>query len=240
MRPGRGAHFPHAGQAPRAGLTRHPHPAGDAAASVSNWEAGQPLVFIVRPADGSRTLVLRASSHTVKTAWCAQLLDAADGPAAAGGAKLSTAHAALRRASSSEGAEEGSGGAVAVPRKISTAVFAEEVLGAAAQGSQEGETEHAAAAKQAADDSLVAAIVAQAEQRHLSPAEAALLGWQVLPALHSYVAAAASRLQGMTQRVVASSMLLGRREALYRSLLAGGLLAPGAKPTRLDSSDDAV
>lgn len=160
-----------------------------------------PLVFHVcgAQAAGHNTtsiVTLRAATASAKEAWLAQLRAAVAGGSTTEPAK--PVAAGLHRASTggSEEAEAGSATQGNVPRKISTAVFAEEPAAAAAAGEEEfGQTgsangrqeeeeeapaasddpEAAAAAQLAAEEALVADIAAQAAQRSLRPGEQAVL-----------------------------------------------------------------
>lgn len=140
-------------------------------------------------------VTLRAATASAKEAWLAQLRAAVAGSNAEEPAK--PVAAVLHRASTG-GSEEAEGGVAAqgsVPRKISTAVFAEEPPAAAAAGEEEvgqadsangvqeedeaseasDDPEAAAAAQLAAEEALVADIAAQAAQRSLRPGEQAVL-----------------------------------------------------------------
>lgn len=221
-----------------------PRPAGTAA-DVKGPK--QPLLFLLHPPGGARTLILRAHSPAIKQAWLAALAGATAGPP--GDAPLPTKPPPLGAAAEgdSEGApEEGGGaaaGAAAVPRKISTRVFpeaapAEEERDESWDAQEDGAERPAGAQREAAERELVAAIQAAAASRRPSPAEAALLA-TALPAVRSYVEGVGVRLQGLAQKTASAALLLGRREALYRSLLAAALLPSGAAPARLASADAA-
>ncbi|PRW58789.1 nuclear pore complex NUP98A isoform X1 isoform B [Chlorella sorokiniana] len=222
-----------------------------------------PLVFHLSGAllvgTASTSIVtLRAHTASAKEAWLAQLCAAVAGTTTAAAETAKPAAAVLHRASTggSEDAEASGAaqGGTGVPRKISTAVFAEEPSAAAAeeehheqaedaQGLQEeeeeadGDPEAAAAAKLADEEALVADIAAQAARRSLRPGEQAVLE-AALKAIESYVHAARGRLLSQAQKTLSTCMLLGRREAMDQALLAV-VLPPGAAPPRADFNDDA-
>lgn len=148
------------------------------------------LVFHVVGAggkEGPMVLSLRAATAAAKAAWVKQLqavLAGSGGDSSQEAAK--PAAVAVRRASTgnSEDAEAGAAGQGGVPRKISTAVFADQPPPTAAEeeeaadlaaGEQESDPEAAAAAQLAAEKALVAEIQAQAARRTLRPGERAVL-----------------------------------------------------------------
>lgn len=211
-----------------------PHPAGTAEVQRSK----QPLLFLLYPPGGTRTLILRAHSPAIKQAWLGVLAGAIAGaPADAPPTKQPPGSATVKEGGSQAPEEGGGAAAAGVGRKISTRVFPQEP--AADEEGEEDDPERAEAAQQqAAEQELVEAIEMAAAERRPSPAEAALLA-AVLPVVRSYVEAVAVRLQGVTHKAVSALMLLGRREALGAALLAAALLPPGTVPARLDSADAA-
>lgn len=220
-------------------------------------------------------MTLRAPNAGIKEAWVRELRAAAVGgklgkqPSGAawahGPPEAGTASAPLRLLSSlsstsAEAAQAHAGGSspAAVPRKISTQVFADPAaLGspaAAAAGADcsadarstascgnslvgsEGEPSGlapgslASEADEAAHEAaLLAAIDGLAASRQPAPEEAALEA-AVADAVRGYVVEARARLLALTQRVVSAGMLLGREEALRQALL-DVLLPADCRPT---------
>jgi hypothetical protein len=179
------------------------------------------------------TLVfLSADSASVRSAWHEHIQAAIAGGSAAEGAHVGGPGAPPTQAPvklASQGSEESCQPEAAdqhggpVPRKISTAVFGEDLVQAtpaAPVAEEDGGSEQGAAAEEA----LLAAILAASAERQPTEQEAAVVAL-VLAAAASYVEAAAERLQGLTQRLVSAGMLLERREALRQHLL--GLLLEG-------------
>lgn len=219
-------------------------------------------------------LTLRAPSAGVKEAWVRELRAAAAGSLQSKrAADASTAQrppgpsepAALLRtlssasSASSEAAEPHAGGGApsALPRKISTHVFADPPTSdpstAAAAGADRRMTgsstdrtddflavsEVAAGAGGSGDDTaaqraehevdLLAAIDQLAASRQPAAEEAAVVA-AVAEVVRGYVVEARARLLSLTQRVVSAGMLLGREEALRQALL-DVLLPEGCRPT---------
>ena len=192
------------------------------------------LTFQLR-VEGGDSLTLRASSQAAKQAWLEHLEAAVAG--GRGAQSISTvavpAHPpALKMSASTSSTEDGSEAAAPVPRKISTTVFQDEKEMAA--GSEAVPEDEPAPERErvAAEEVLLAAIAAQAAKRQPTAQEAAVLR-EVVAVVEGYVREAGARLQGLTQRVVSSGLLLERASVLRQDLLRI-LLEPGAAPPCVD------